>query len=136
MLFKYDKDKNQLVQIGETTFSIEKLKELQNIEVWIRRNPTILYEREEDGIIIVGEQKESSTRKRLDLLGVDAFGNIVVIEVKRDLAEKMTEFQAITYVSYFMYTTFDEACRIYAEYLEKNKKELGLSDRTLPINII
>jgi len=128
MLFKYDKDKNQLVQIGETTFSIEKLKELQNIEVWVRRNPAILCESEEDGIRIIGEQKESSTGKRLDLLGVDTFGNIVVIEVKRDLAEKMTEFQAITYVSYFVYTTFDEACRIYAEYLEKNKKELGLSE--------
>ena len=128
MLFKYDKDKNQLVQIGETTFSTEQLKEPQNIEIWIRRNPAILYESEEDGIIIIGEQKESSTRKRLDLLGVDTFGNIVVIEVKRDLAEKMTEFQAITYVSYFVYTTFGEACRIYAEYLEKNKKELGLSE--------
>jgi len=130
MLFKYDKDKNELIQIEETAFSIERLMESQNIETWIRRNPSILSEGEEEDLIIISEQKASLTKKRLDLLGVDKFGNIVIIELKRDLAEKMAEFQAITYASSYVNTTFDEACKIYAEYLEKNKVEVGLSETT------
>lgn len=128
MLFKYDKDKNEIVSIEETTFSLENLKELQNIEVWLRKNPSILSESDEEDIMIVGEQKTSTTMKRLDLLGVDRFGNIVVIESKRDLAEKMTEFQAITYASYFVGTTFGEVCKIYVDYLKKNKTELRLPE--------
>lgn len=128
MLFKYDKNRNEIVQLEETTFSTEKLMEPQNIETWIRKNPSILSESDEEDITIIGEQKTSLTMKRLDLVGVDKFGNTVIAELKRDLAEKMTEFQAITYASYFIHTTFDEACKIYAEYLEKNKMELGLSD--------
>lgn len=130
MLFKYDKNGNEIIQIEETTFSTEKLMELQDIETWIRKNPSILSEDDEEDIIIIGEQKISSTMKRLDLLGVDKFGNILIIELKRDLAEKMAEFQAIIYASSFVNATFDEACKIYAEYLEKNKVELNLSETT------
>lgn len=128
MLFKYDKNRNEIVRLEETTFSTEKLTELQNIETWIRKNPSILSESDEEDITIIGEQKTSLAGKRLDLLGVDNFGNIVIAELKRDLAEKMTEFQAITYASSFVHITFDEACKIYAEYLKKNKTELGLSE--------
>ena len=130
MLFKYDTDKNELIQVEETAFSAEGLMEPQNIETWIRRNPSILSEGDEEELIIISNQKASLTKKRLDLLGVDKFGNIVIIELKRDLAEKMTEFQVITYASSFVNTTFGEACKIYAEYLEKNKVELGLSETT------
>lgn len=125
MLFKYHKNRNEIVQLEETTFSTEKLMEPQNIETWIRKNPSIMSEGDEDDITIIGNQKTSLTGKRLDLLGIDKFGNIVLVELKRDLAEKMTEFQAITYTSSFIHTTFDEACKIYAEYLERNKTELG-----------
>ena len=58
MLFKYDKSKNGIIQLEETTFLTEKLMELQNIEPWIRKNPSILSESEEEGIIIIGEQKK------------------------------------------------------------------------------
>ena len=126
MLFKYDKNKNELIQLEKTAFSTEKLTEPQNIETWIRKNPSILSESEGEDITIIGEQKTSLTMKKLDLLGVDNFGNIVTVELKRDLAGKMTEHQAITYASFSVHTTFDEACKIYAEYLEKNKTELDL----------
>ncbi len=128
MLFKYDKDKNKLFKIEETTFSKERLYETQNIEKWIKRNPGILYGDKENEIKIIGEQKQSLAKKRLDLLAVDRFGEIVIIELKRDLAESMTEFQAITYASSYIYSIFDDICTIYSEYLIKNKEELNLSN--------
>lgn len=128
MLLKYDKDRNEIIQLQETTFSVEGLTEPENIERWIRKNPNILSCNDEEDIIIIDEQGKSPTKKRWDLLGVDKFGNIVIIELKRDIAEKMTEFQAITYASYFVNTSFEDACKIYSKYLEKNKDEFGLPD--------
>jgi len=129
-LFKYEKKRNEIIQIDETSFSNENLTEPQNIEIWIRKNPSILSEVEGEELIIIGEQQASETKKRLDLLGVDKFGNIVIIELKRDLAEEMVENQAITYASSYVYSTFKEVCNIYAKYLEKNKNELKLSEIT------
>lgn len=128
MLFKYDRDKNELIQIEETDFQSEGLTEPRDVEAWIRKNPSILSGGDEEDLMIIGEQETSVTKKRLDLIGIDKFGNIVIIELKRDLAEKMTENQAITYASFFTYTIFDEACNIFAKYLEKNKKELHLPE--------
>lgn len=130
MLFKYEKERNEIIQMDETSFSNENLTEPQNIEIWIRKNPSILSEVEGEELIIIGEQQASETKKRLDLLGVDKFGNIVIIELKRDLAEEMVENQAITYASSYVYSTFNEVCNIYAKYLEKNKNELKLSEIT------
>jgi len=78
-LFKYEKERNEIIQIDETSFSNENLTEPQNIEIWIRKNPSILSEVEGEELIIIGEQQASETKKRLDLLGVDKFGNIVII---------------------------------------------------------
>lgn len=128
MLYKYDKSKNAIIQLDDTTFSAERLTEVGNIEEWIRKNPGILSEDEDDDLIIFGQQAQSTTRKRVDLLGVDRFGNVIIIELKRDLAEVMTDFQAITYASYFVDTGFEEICRLYAKYLKDKKIELGLPD--------
>jgi len=131
MLFRYDKSNSKLIPIEETKFSSEGLSELQDIETWVKYNPIILFENDKDDPIrIIGEQTTSETRKRLDLLGVDMFGNIVIIELKRDLSQPMTVFQSITYASYFAFRTFDNICNTYAEYLKKNKTVFGLPEDT------
>lgn len=128
MLFKYDKDRNELIQVEETDFANEGLTEPRHIEAWIRKNPSILSGGDEDDIMIIGEQETSLTKKRLDLIGIDKFGYIVIIELKRNLAEKMTENQAITYASSLYFTNFAEACDIFAKYLQKNKEDLHIPE--------
>jgi len=131
MLFKYDKESNNLIKLEETSSSSEGLSEVQNIEFWIKQEPSILFGNDETKAIkIIGEQTTSVTGKRSDLVGVDRDGNIVIIELKRNIAQKMTEFQAITYASYFALKTFDEICKLYADYLSKNKDVFGLSEDT------
>ena len=44
-----------------------------------------------------------------DLVGIDNLGNITVIELKRDIAEPMTGFQAIQYAFYYSDTKYDQA---------------------------
>lgn len=125
MIYKLQKDSNELIELEETTFSKERIFELTHIEEWVRKNPKILCDADED-ILIISKQQASETMKRSDLVGIDNLGNITVIELKRDIAEPMTGFQAIQYASYYSDTKYDQACEIYAKYLRENKDEFKL----------
>ena len=129
MLFKYDVDSNKLIEVDETDFTSESLTELGNIEEWVRKNPKLLtLENEDDQIKIIGKQTVSETKRRSDLIGVDRNANIVIIELKRDLAEKMTEIQAIQYASFYLNLDFEDVKNIFAEYLKKCGKEFEIGD--------
>jgi len=125
MIYKLQKDSNELIELEEATFSKERISESTHIEEWVRKNPKILCDADED-ILIISKQQVSETMKRSDLVGIDNLGNITVIELKRDIAGPMTEFQAIQYASYYSDTKYDQACEVYAKYLRENKDEFKL----------
>lgn len=82
-----------LEPVNSTTFTDLKWKE-QNLEDWIERKPEILGE----SLLITGRQVQvSGVENQLDLLALDRAGNIVVIEVKRDIADVPADFQALRY---------------------------------------
>lgn len=128
MVFWVDTSSNRLVELEERTFSGERISEFAHIEEWVRKNPKILCDIDEE-IKIISKQQVYVTGKRSDLVGVDNLGQIVIIELKRDVAEPMDEFQAIRYASSYLYTTYDEVCQIYARYLEENRAELGIDEK-------
>lgn len=127
MVYRLDKEGNQLVELEETTFPKEKIIEPIHIEEWIRKNPQLLCDKDEN-IKIISKQQIYETRKRSDLVAIDDAGRIVIIEIKRDIAESMTEFQGIRYASSYLYSSYDEICRLYAQYLKDNKDEFGLEE--------
>lgn len=106
-------------KIPETTFVELGLKERNDIQEWIANNPGIL-EYSQDLLII---QKEfdgfSDTDRRLDLLALDASGNLVIIENKRDDTGKDVVWQAINYASFCSTLTKEDIIKIYAQYLKK-----------------
>lgn len=110
-------------KIPETTFSEIGLKERNDIQEWIANNPGIL-EYSQDLLII---QKEfdgfSDTERRLDLLALDAAGNLVIIENKRDDTGKDVVWQAINYASFCSTLSREDIIKIYADYLAKYKLE-------------
>jgi len=127
MIYRVDRKGNALVELEETTFPGEKVTEFAHIEEWVRKNPAILCDADEQ-IKIVSKQQTYRTGKRSDLVGVDDLGQLVVIELKRDIAEPMTEFQAIRYASSYLYSTYEDVCQIYARYLEEHRSEFGISE--------
>ncbi len=83
-----------------------------------------------DTLVIAEEfgQWEDS-RRRIDLLGIDADANVVVIELKRTEDGGHMELQAIRYAAMISTLTFEQVVEIFAEHLVRH----GISDdaRTL-----
>ena len=127
MVYRLDREDNRLVELEETTFADEKVTEPMHIEEWVRKNPKLLCDEGEE-IKVVSKQQTYESGTRSDLVAVDNLGQIVIVELKRDIAEPMTEFQAIRYTSSYLYSTYDEICQIYARYLEQNRAEFGIDE--------
>lgn len=96
-LYRLDTQENKLVEISETTFADNDIKERQHIEEWIRKDPEILGE---DLLIIGHEYEKFEVNERLDLLALNRDGNVVIIEFKRDTSGSNVDFQALKYASY------------------------------------
>ncbi len=69
-------------------------KERDDLEQWIKSNPEILG----NDIAIIGEQVQTKSGP-LDFLGIDRYGNLVIVELKRDKLPREVLAQAIDYAS-------------------------------------
>ncbi|PKA22718.1 hypothetical protein [Leptospira levettii] len=121
-MYFYDKENNELVEVEETTYSENNLKERENIEEWIRKNPSIL---DEELLIISHEYDKFEIRERLDLLAIDKEGSLVILELKKDESGSNVDFQALKYCSYCSTLKPAEIIEIYQEYIEKFKLNIN-----------
>src|SRR5690625_2276153 len=123
----------KITELGVEKMESLTFKELDmqepDIEEMLRRNIDVVYE-EEETLLIVGKQVRNAELGRSDLTAVDHEGNIVLIEIKRDIEDitarkEAFEFQAIRYAA--SYATIqnieDLVNKIYAPYVEKHRKE-------------
>lgn len=114
-MYLIDKDQNRITKLKKRTFSDLKFKEREHLQEWIANNPKTLGE---DLLII---QKEfngfNETNERLDLLALDKFGNLVIIENKLDDSGKDVTWQIIKYASYCASLKKQEIIKIYQDYL-------------------
>ena len=67
MVYRLDREGNRLVELEETTFQKEKIIEPIHIEEWVRKNPELLCDKDEN-IKIISKQQIYETRKRSDLV--------------------------------------------------------------------
>jgi hypothetical protein len=88
-------------------------------------------------LLIVGQQVINLQNTRNDLVALDANGNLVLIEIKRDASDMASrieamEFQAIRYAaSLATVTTVDDLVeRIFARYIKKRPHEFELGELT------
>ncbi|MEL3972056.1 hypothetical protein AAEO50_07180 [Rossellomorea oryzaecorticis] len=124
-MYKLNPISNQLEEIQETTFYENDLKEREHIEEWIRKSPEVL---EEDLLIVGHEYDKFEINERLDLLALDKDGNIVVIEVKRDVTGGYVDFQALKYASYCARLSPQDIFEIYSDYLQECGQQLDAKE--------
>jgi hypothetical protein len=105
LVFSVDDDKAlAAVAIG---LADAGLREREHLQEWIIANPAILG----SGVLIVTSEfdrwaaRVGAARDRLDILGLDMEGRLVVAELKRDAAPDTVEMQAIKYAA--MASRFD-----------------------------
>lgn len=84
------------------------------IEEWIIETPAILGEE----LLVVASQyaKFDRTAERPDVLALDPDGKLVIIELKRDSADKTTDLQAIKYASYCSTISAEELQQDYRAF--------------------
>ncbi|MDR0897218.1 MAG: DUF4268 domain-containing protein [Oscillospiraceae bacterium] len=114
-MFLINTQQQTATSVHKRTFSEMRLTERYHLQEWIVSNPLVLNE----PLLII--QKEFSgwdnTSERLDLLALDAQGNLVIIENKLDDSGKDVVWQALKYVSYCAALSKDDICKIYQQYL-------------------
>ena len=101
---------DQLVEI-ETTPLENEIREREHVEKWIKTSPKILGE----DILIIGEQVYTKSGP-LDFLGVDSFGNMVIVELKRDKLPRECLAQAIDYASDIATWDVDKLSEVCMQY--------------------
>ena len=121
-MYILDNDNKSLIKAEECSFKSLNLKERQDLQEWIAKEPSSLGE----PLLII--QKEfanwDKTKERLDLLALDEKGNLVIIENKLDDSGKDVTWQAIKYASYCRSLSKDDIVSIFQKYLGPNKSAL------------
>ena len=72
-----------------------KLDDESRLEELVKNDPNLLGQ----SILIIGQQVRTASGNRLDLLGMDAEGDLHIIELKRDRTPRDVIAQALDYAS-------------------------------------
>jgi hypothetical protein len=125
----YEFTKDSMIEIPTTTYALLGLKERDDVQRVLREHIDAI---SPDTLILAEEfgQWEDSKR-RIDLLGLDRDGCLVVIELKRTEDGGHMELQALRYAAMVSTMTFDQAVEAHRKYLEAK----GLSPDTAEASI-
>jgi hypothetical protein len=85
------------------------------LEEWIALNPDLLGER----LLIIARQLNIPEVGRLDLLGMDANGKLVIIELKRAALPREAVAQGLDYASWLNAASEEEILSYANQYLQK-----------------
>ena len=113
-LFKLNAD--ALVEVQRTEFAQEGVKERGDLQRLLRDKPEAI----EPGLFIVAEEfgHWEESRRRIDLLGLDREGNLVVIELKRN-EDVFMDLQAIRYAALVSPLSFSDLVDAHRDYLSR-----------------
>jgi hypothetical protein len=106
-----------LVEVPSTSFAAAQVLERADLQRLLRaRIDTIV-----DGVLVVAEEfgAFADSRRRIDLLGVDREGRLVVIELKRTNDGGHLELQALRYAAMVSVMTFDDLAEHYEHFLAR-----------------
>ncbi len=109
-MYRLDMKENELIEIEETSFFDQGLKETKNIQQWILKKPEILGEK----LFVITSELTLNTGIRLDILAIDRNGNAVIIETKRDTSHKHLDWQAVKYASHVSKLSTEQLINEYA----------------------
>jgi hypothetical protein len=111
-LFTVD-NKGKLIHYKEHSFS--QYNKESDLEMILENNPENFFD---DGkILIIGRQVLTNLGSWIDLLGLDRYGNTVVIELKRGKTPRETVSQLIEYASFVDNLDYDQLNAIYQNFI-------------------
>jgi RecB family endonuclease NucS len=90
-----------------------RLSNEEMIETWLTRQPDLLGL----DILIIGRQVVTDFQGRIDLLGIDADGDLVIVELKRDRTPREIIAQVLDYGSWTSALSTRQVHEIGVNYL-------------------
>jgi len=110
-LFKIDeKNESRLIKQSDKEYSEQEIEDL------LENNSELITG---EKILFIGRQVITATGKRLDLLAVDKYGKLVVIELKKGYAPRDIIAQVLDYTSWLNKLSERELEKIAKDYFEK-----------------
>ena len=117
----FELEQDRIVQLPETSFSAEGVKERQDLQRILRSRIEVL---DPDLLIIAEEYGDwEESRRRIDLLVLDRDAKLVVIELKRTDDGGHMELQALRYAAMVSTMTFTQAVEAYRGVLTREGKD-------------
>jgi len=121
---------------GSSANSLERIplakagfSERAHLQEWILANPSVLG----DDVLMIASEYDRWTgsdgvkaRDRLDILGLDTAGRLVVVELKRDAAPSDVHLQAITYAALVSRFTLDTLAQAHADWLTRRGTQTSI----------
>ncbi len=113
----FEMTSDALVPVPSTTFSVEQVLERADLQRLLRARIDVIAE----GVLVVSEEFGAFTdaRRRIDLLGVDRDGRLVVFELKRTADGGHLELRALRYAAMVSVMTFEDLVEHYERYLAR-----------------
>jgi hypothetical protein len=114
----YSFGNNGLSEIKMATMSNLKIRERQDLQDVLRTN----IEAVAPDVLIISEEYSGwqDSKRRIDLLGIDRQGSLVVFELKRTADGGHMDLQAIRYAAMVSALTFNEVVDLFAQFLKKH----------------
>ncbi len=115
---------NTIEAIPPTAYHAHAITERGDLQRLLRANIAVISQSRSgtgaDVLVICEEFSEwQGTMRRIDLLGIDRSGNLVVIELKRDDDGQTMELQAIRYAAMVSAMTFAKAVEVFQGHLNR-----------------
>lgn len=111
----YRVDKSRFDPFEPTTFATEGFAERADLQRLLRQQVGVIA----PDVLVISEEfgEWEGARRRIDLLGIDKVGNLVVIELKRTEDGGHMELQSLRYAAMVSALSFDEAVDAFEQYL-------------------
>ncbi|MGF1453576.1 MAG: hypothetical protein ACFB21_16060, partial [Opitutales bacterium] len=113
----YEMTSDAFREVTPASFSELQVRERGDLQRLLRTQIDVIA----DDLYVLAEEfgDWEDSRRRIDLLAIDAQVNLVVIELKRTHDGGHMELQAIRYAAMVSTMTFDRAVSIHADFLER-----------------
>jgi hypothetical protein len=118
----YEMTQHRLEAVPQTTYAAAQVRERDDLQRLLRDQIDVV----SPSVLLIGEEFEDfvGTRRRIDLLGIDTSGRLVVIELKRTDDGGHAELQAIRYAAMVSAMTLNQI----VEQRERFAADRGLDE--------
>ncbi|MFI8825245.1 DNA-binding protein [Streptomyces sp. NPDC053431] len=124
-------DEGSATPVSPTALAAEGLLERQHLQEWVIANPQVLGE----SVLVITSEFDRwadtdgvPARDRLDVLGLDATGRLVVVELKRGSADRDVHLQAITYAALVSRFDLDTLAQAHRDFRKGRGEVLELDE--------